>query len=164
MQSPGSRWIGGLTVPIRVHLAFGRENGWTVNWTPCRPHPIGDFIEEKWCGKISIDRLLAKIVRSAKVESCGGKPPSGGFPISNCNRLETRIEPILRAAQPRSLDRLYLAVGGVGCCVFSPIVTAFRSKRRGGASSDDATFCSWRLWPGTVWGEGRRYQKRDRRI
>lgn len=62
-----------------------------------------------------------------------------------------RLEPLIRAAQA-SLDRLYLAVGGVGCCVLLADSKGVPVERRG-AASDDTTFESWGLWPGTVWSE-----------
>ncbi|MGO4842042.1 sigma-54-dependent Fis family transcriptional regulator, partial [Rhizobiaceae sp. 2RAB30] len=60
-----------------------------------------------------------------------------------------RIEPLLAAAQA-SLDRLYLAVGGVGCCVLLADRDGIPVDRRG-AVSDDKTFEQWGLWTGTVW-------------
>ena len=62
-----------------------------------------------------------------------------------------RIEPLVNAAQP-SLDRLYQAVGGVGCCVLLADVNGVPVDRRG-APADDETFHSWGLWPGAVWSE-----------
>jgi transcriptional regulator of acetoin/glycerol metabolism len=62
-----------------------------------------------------------------------------------------QIEPLVRAAQS-SLDRLFLAVGGVGCCVLLADRSGVPVDRRG-AASDDETFRSWGLWTGTVWSE-----------
>lgn len=62
-----------------------------------------------------------------------------------------RVEPLVRAAQA-SLDRLYLAVGGVGCCVLLADRDGVPVDRRG-AVADDATFRDWGLWPGAVWSE-----------
>jgi transcriptional regulator of acetoin/glycerol metabolism len=59
-----------------------------------------------------------------------------------------QIEPLVRAAQS-SLDRLFLAVGGVGCCVLLADRSGVPVDRRG-AASDDETFRSWGLWTGTV--------------
>ncbi|PDQ22958.1 Fis family transcriptional regulator [Mesorhizobium sanjuanii] len=61
------------------------------------------------------------------------------------------IEALVRAAQP-SLDRLYLAVGGVGCCVLLADRNGVPVERRG-APVDDETFHSWGLWTGSVWNE-----------
>ncbi|TGS35609.1 sigma-54-dependent Fis family transcriptional regulator, partial [Mesorhizobium sp. M1D.F.Ca.ET.184.01.1.1] len=55
-----------------------------------------------------------------------------------------RIEPLVRAAQS-SLDRLYLAVGGVGCCVLLADRDGVPVERRG-APVDDETFHCWGLW------------------
>jgi transcriptional regulator of acetoin/glycerol metabolism len=62
-----------------------------------------------------------------------------------------QIEPLVRAAQS-NLDRLFLAVGGVGCCVLLADRNGVPVDRRG-ASSDDETFKTWGLWTGTVWSE-----------
>jgi transcriptional regulator of acetoin/glycerol metabolism len=62
-----------------------------------------------------------------------------------------RIEPLLVAAQS-SLDRLYLAVGGIGCCVLLADRDGVPVERRG-APADDETFHEWGLWTGSVWSE-----------
>lgn len=62
-----------------------------------------------------------------------------------------RMEPMLRAAQA-SLDRLYFAVGGMGCCVLLADRDGVPVERRG-AAGDDETFEEWGLWPGSVWSE-----------
>lgn len=62
-----------------------------------------------------------------------------------------RMEPLLLAAQS-SLDRLYQAVGGVGCCVLLADRDGVPIDRRG-APSDDKTFQQRGLWTGTVWSE-----------
>lgn len=62
-----------------------------------------------------------------------------------------QIEPLVRAAQS-NLDRLFLAVGGVGCCVLLADRNGVSVDRRG-AASDDETFRAWGLWTGTVWSE-----------
>ena len=49
-----------------------------------------------------------------------------------------QIEPLVRAAQS-NLDRLFLAVGGVGCCVLLADRNGVPVDRRG-AASDDETF------------------------
>ncbi|RWA64497.1 helix-turn-helix domain-containing protein [Mesorhizobium sp.] len=62
-----------------------------------------------------------------------------------------RMEPLARAAEA-SLNRLYLAVGGVGCCVMLADRNGIPIDRRG-AVADDETFDEWGLWTGTVWSE-----------
>jgi transcriptional regulator of acetoin/glycerol metabolism len=62
-----------------------------------------------------------------------------------------RLGPMLRIARG-SLDRLFAAVGGVGCSVLLADRNGLVVDRRG-ASSDDSTFNSWGLWTGAVWSE-----------
>jgi transcriptional regulator of acetoin/glycerol metabolism len=62
-----------------------------------------------------------------------------------------RIEPLIHAAQA-SLDRLYQALGGVGCCVLLADHEGVPVDRRG-AVADDPTFREWGLWTGAVWSE-----------
>lgn len=62
-----------------------------------------------------------------------------------------RMEPLIRAAQP-TLDRLFQAVGGVGCCVLLADREGVPLERRG-APVDDPIFADWGLWPGTRWSE-----------
>ncbi len=61
------------------------------------------------------------------------------------------LEPLITAAQA-SLDRLYQAVGGVGCCVLLADRNGVPIERRG-AVGDDRTFRDWGLWTGTIWSE-----------
>lgn len=61
------------------------------------------------------------------------------------------MEPLVHAAQA-SLDRLYLAVGGVGCCVLLADRNGVPVERRG-SPGDDGTFHQWGLWTGAVWSE-----------
>lgn len=62
-----------------------------------------------------------------------------------------RIELLLKAAQA-SLDRLFLAVGRMGCCVLMADRNGIPVERRG-APGDDETFEGWGLWTGCVWSE-----------
>ena len=66
-----------------------------------------------------------------------GRPPLrlGEAELRNARQ---RIEPLIRAAQG-SLDRLYLAVGGVGCCVLLADSNGVPVERRG-AIGDYRTF------------------------
>ena len=66
-------------------------------------------------------------------------------------QAQQRIAPLVRAAQS-SLNRLYLAVGGVGCCVLLADRDGVPVDRRG-APADDETFHSWGLWTGSIWSE-----------
>lgn len=65
--------------------------------------------------------------------------------------VRQRIEPLIHVAQA-SLDRLYQAVGGVGCCVLLADRDGVPVERRG-AVSDDRVFEEWGLWTGTIWSE-----------
>ncbi len=67
------------------------------------------------------------------------------------NHARQRVERLLRASQA-SIDRLYLAVGGIGCCVLLADRDGVPIERRG-AAADDETFEHWGLWTGTVWSE-----------
>ncbi|MBB2971788.1 helix-turn-helix domain-containing protein [Mesorhizobium sp. RMAD-H1] len=67
------------------------------------------------------------------------------------NEARQRIEPLIVAAKS-SLDRLYLAVGGAGCCVLLADRDGVPVERRG-AVADDDTFREWGLWTGAVWSE-----------
>jgi transcriptional regulator of acetoin/glycerol metabolism len=78
------------------------------------------------------------------------KPPRR-LTETELRQARQRMEPLTRAAQA-SLDRLYLAVGGVGCCVLLADSAGVPIERRG-AVSDDETFHDWGLWTGTVWSE-----------
>ena len=64
---------------------------------------------------------------------------------------QDRLGPMLRVAQA-SLDRLFLAVGGVGCSVLLADRSGLVVDRRG-AAGDDSTFDAWGLWTGAVWSE-----------
>jgi len=66
-------------------------------------------------------------------------------------RAVERMEPLVRAAGP-SLDRLFQAVGGVGCCVLLADREGVPLDRRG-APADDTAFEDWGLWPGVRWSE-----------
>lgn len=77
--------------------------------------------------------------------------PSRRLTDAELRLARQRIEPLVRAAQS-ALDRLYLAVGGVGCCVLLADRDGVPVERRGSAG-DDPTFKEWGLWIGSVWSE-----------
>lgn len=62
-----------------------------------------------------------------------------------------RMEPLIAAASPY-LDKLFAAVGGVGCCVLLADAEGVPLERRG-AAAEDGTFRDWGLWTGTCWSE-----------
>jgi transcriptional regulator of acetoin/glycerol metabolism len=97
--------------------------------------------------------LIASWRRSSNLhglDPAAGKPPQR---LSDAELRDARQElaPLIQVAQS-SLDRLYLAVGGVGCCVLLANRNGIPVERRG-AAGDDTTFRSWGLWPGTSWSE-----------
>jgi transcriptional regulator of acetoin/glycerol metabolism len=97
--------------------------------------------------------LVASWRRSSSLH---GLDPADRRPPQRLTELELglarqRIEPLLYAAQ-NSLERLYLAVGGVGCCVLLADKDGVPLERRG-APGDDRTFHDWGLWIGAVWSE-----------
>ncbi len=99
--------------------------------------------------------LIASWRRSSdlhRLDPAERKPPNR-LTDFELQKAREKIEPVLRAAQS-SLDRLYLAVGGVGCCVLLADRGGVPVERRG-APGDDATFRSWGLWPGAIWSEDR---------
>lgn len=86
-----------------------------------------------------------------------GLDPTGAGPPRRLTEGELaeareRMGPLLRVAQA-SLDRLYSAVGGSGCCVLLADQDGVPVDRRG-AAGDDRTFEAWGLWTGAVWAEG----------
>lgn len=64
-----------------------------------------------------------------------------------------RLGSLIHTAQA-SLDRLYSAVGGAGCCVLLADKDGVPVDRRG-YEGDDATFYKIGLWTGAVWSEQR---------
>jgi transcriptional regulator of acetoin/glycerol metabolism len=97
--------------------------------------------------------LVASWKRSASLHQLNPGERRGPMRLAQSELDEARqaLEPLLRVAQT-SLDRLYQAVGGVGCCVLLADRNGIPLDRRG-AISDDKTFEKWGLWTGTVWSE-----------
>jgi transcriptional regulator of acetoin/glycerol metabolism len=80
-----------------------------------------------------------------------GGTPSQRLPETEIARARERLGTLVSAAQP-SIDRLFLAVGGVGCSVVLSDSNGVIVDRRG-APCDDSTFDRWGLWTGAVWSE-----------
>lgn len=85
-----------------------------------------------------------------------GLDPAARRPVRTLSEREfrearERTDRLVNVAQA-SMDRLYLAVGGVGCCVLLADGNGIPVERRG-AAGDDSTFYRWGLWPGAVWSE-----------
>lgn len=97
--------------------------------------------------------LVASWRRSSaahKLDPAEYRPPRR---LSDAHLTEVRqaIEPLVAIAEA-SLDRLFAAIGGAGCCVLLADRNGVPVARRG-AAGDDRTFESWGLWQGTVWSE-----------
>lgn len=103
--------------------------------------------------KAARSALVASWQRSSHLhhlEPADRRPPTR-LTDAEFRQARQRIEPLVVAAQA-SLDRLYLAVGGVGCCVLLADKDGVPVERRG-APADDRVFREWGLWTGTVWSE-----------
>lgn len=114
------------------------------------------------------DRILEVIATDAPARSSlaaswrrssalHGLDPQQARPPQRLSDLELAaareaLGPLLGIAQA-SLDRLYQAVGGSGCCVLLADRNGVPVDRRGTAG-DDRVFESWGLWTGAVWSEG----------
>ena len=104
-------------------------------------------------GSAARSALVASWRRSSalhRLDPAACKPPQR-VSETELDQARQRIEPLIHAAQA-SLDRLYQAVGGVGCCVLLADHEGVPVDRRG-AVADDPTFRDWGLWTGTVWSE-----------
>jgi transcriptional regulator of acetoin/glycerol metabolism len=77
--------------------------------------------------------------------------PSHRVPEQEIARARERLGSLLFAAQG-SIDRLFLAVGGVGCSVVLADPKGVIVDRRG-APSDDHLFDDSGLWTGAIWSE-----------
>lgn len=97
--------------------------------------------------------LVASWRRSSSLHHLdpGERKPPRRLTDAELHLARQAIEPLVRAAQA-AMDRLYLAVGGIGCCVLLADRNGVPVDRRG-APADDKTFESWGLWPGAVWSE-----------
>jgi transcriptional regulator of acetoin/glycerol metabolism len=104
-------------------------------------------------GEAATSALVASWQRSAKLHRLD--PAERRLPNRLSDReleiARQRMEPLLRAAQS-SLDRLCLAIGGIGGCVLLADRDGIPVERRGAAGDDD-TFEDWGLWTGCVWSE-----------
>lgn len=113
-------------------------------------HKIQTAIESNDAAKSALVASWRRSVTLHHLDPAARKPPLR-LMDSELLRARQRIEPLIHAAQI-SLDRLYLAVGGVGCCVLLADRNGIPVDRRG-AVGDDKTFESWGLWTGAVWSE-----------
>ncbi len=104
-------------------------------------------------GEAARSALVASWRRSSDLHRLqpADRTPPQRLVESEFKMARQRVEQLVVAAQA-SLDRLYLAVGGVGCCVLLADRDGIPVERRG-SISDDSTFRDWGLWTGTVWSE-----------
>ncbi|MBC2884262.1 sigma-54-dependent Fis family transcriptional regulator [Ochrobactrum sp. CM-21-5] len=104
-------------------------------------------------GEAARSALVASWRRSARLHGLDPAEPGSVRTLSD-NEFRTaheRLDRLVHIAQA-SMDRLYLAVGGVGCCVLLADSKGVPVERRG-AVGDDETFHRWGLWTGAVWSE-----------
>lgn len=119
--------------------------------------PTGRHVEQIQTALASDGAAQSALVASWRRSSSlhGLDPGEQRLPrtLSATELLEARqrIESLTFVAQA-SLDRLYLAVGGIGCCVMLADRDGVPVDRRG-APADDETFYRWGLWTGSVWSE-----------
>lgn len=97
--------------------------------------------------------VVASWQRSVRLH--GLKPQTAGKPLTvtaqELRQVQEHVEPLTPLAQP-VLDRLFLSVGGIGCCVLLADSNGVPVERRG-AAADNKIFHEWGLWTGTVWSE-----------
>ena len=102
------------------------------------------------CGRSALFASWTRSLTRYKLDPLAKTPPRQ---LTEAELLQARheVEPLLTAAGA-TLDRLFAAVGGSGCCVLFTDRHGVPVERRG-AHGDEATFRSWGLWPGAVWSE-----------
>jgi len=104
-------------------------------------------------GAAAQSAVVASWGRSMRLH--GLKPEEGAPPNVLSDRefreARDRLGPLIATAKA-TLDRLYSAVGGAGCCVLLADRDGVPVDRRG-YQGDDATFCKIGLWTGAVWSE-----------
>jgi transcriptional regulator of acetoin/glycerol metabolism len=97
--------------------------------------------------------LVASWQRSSRLHQLDPAERAAPLRISDRELISRRerFEPLVRSAQT-ALDQLFLAIGGIGCCVLLADSEGIPLERRGKAG-DDETFREWGLWTGAVWSE-----------
>ena len=118
-----------------------------VNSTACHADRIQAAIASNGAAKSAVVASWRRSSALHGLDPAGGKSPEG-LTDSELRQLRQQLETLIQIARP-SLDKLYLALGSVGCCVLRKGIVV----ERRGAPGDDATFRSWGLWPGTSWSE-----------
>ena len=104
-------------------------------------------------GSIANSGLAASWRRSGHLHALdpANRAPSRRLTQSEVAAARERLGPLVSVAQS-TLERLFVAVGGVGCSVLLADGGGLVVDRRG-AVADDATFDAWGLWTGAVWSE-----------
>jgi transcriptional regulator of acetoin/glycerol metabolism len=104
-------------------------------------------------GAASRSALVASWRRSAELHRLDPTSAAPSRRVSATRLAEARqaAEALLSVAGP-ALDRLFLAVGGVGCSTLLADREGVSLERRGDVA-DDKTFDAWGLWTGAVWSE-----------
>ena len=97
--------------------------------------------------------LVASWSRSARLHGLDPEKrrPPERLTDAELSHARDRAGLMCQAAGP-TLDKLFLAVGGVGCCVMLADLDGVPVDRRG-APVDDPTFEDWGLWTGALWSE-----------
>ena len=120
---------------------------------PARAEHTDRIVKAIASGEAASSAVAASWRRSGRLHALD---PASGAPSVRLLAAEVasareRLGPLLGVAQA-SLDRLLVAVGGVGCSVLLADKDGVVLERRG-SQSDDKTFDSWGLWTGAVWSE-----------
>jgi transcriptional regulator of acetoin/glycerol metabolism len=104
-------------------------------------------------GRIAKSGLAASWRRSGHLHALDptNRAPSRRLTQREVAAAQERLGRLFSAAQS-TLDRLFVAVGEVGCSVLLADGGGLVVDRRG-AVADDATFDAWGLWTGAVWSE-----------
>ena len=101
-------------------------------------------------GRSALFASWARSLTRYKLDPQDSRPPRT-LTARELSDARAEVEPLLSSAHA-TLDRLFLAVGGAGCCVLFTDRHGVPVDRRG-ACVDDATFHRWGLWTGAVWSE-----------
>ena len=101
-------------------------------------------------GRSALFASWARSLTRYKLDPLAQHPPRR-LSEAELRRARGEVEPLLTQAGA-TLDRLFAAVGGSGCCVLFTDRNGVPVDRRGTLGDDD-TFRTWGLWPGAVWSE-----------
>lgn len=101
-------------------------------------------------GRSALFASWARSMTRYKLDPQDARPPRQ-LSAADLRLACEEVGPLLGAAEA-TLDRLFLAVGGAGCCVLFTDRHGVPVDRRG-ACADDPTFRGWGLWTGAVWSE-----------